>query len=161
MKKLSFLGFMIAVLLLAACATTEEQMARRAERAKQVAAALADRHYTIAVRMMHPMRGRSVHVSYGYELKVKGDTLMSYLPYFGRAYAVPYGGGKGLHFTELISGYRSWKTKKGSTMVELTTVNDEDSYYFMLEIFENGNATVDVQMKQRDRVRYDGEMTEE
>lgn len=161
MKKISFLIIWIAALLLAACATSEEQMARRAEKAKQVAAALADRHYSIGVRMMHPMRGRSVQVSYGYELKVKGDTLVSYLPYFGRAYSVPYGGGKGLHFTERISEYRSSKTRRESTLVEILTVNDEDSYFFTLEIFDNGNASFDVQMKQRDRVRFDGEIVEE
>ena len=161
MKKTTLLIITIAAMLLVACATSEEQMARRAERAKQVAAALADRHYSIGVRMMHPMRGRSVQVSYGYELKVKGDTLVSHLPYFGRAYAVPYGGGKGLHFTERIIEYRSWKTRRGSTMVEILTENDEDSYFFTLEVFDNGNASFDVQMKQRDRVRFDGEMVEE
>ena len=158
MKKISFLIIWIAALVLAACATSEEQMARRAEKAKQVAAALADRHYSIGVRMMHPMRGRSVQVSYGYELKVKGDTLVSYLPYFGRAYQVPYGGGKGLNFIAPITGYQSETDHKGRTRVMLTSENEEDSYLYVLEIMSNGSSSVEVQSRQRDRIYYTGQM---
>ncbi len=157
MKKL-ILCLMVAVLV--GCATSEEKAARDAERAREVAAALADRHYTIGVTRMHPQRGRSVNVSYGYELKVKGDTLVSYLPYFGRAYSVPYGGGKGLNFTSHIDGYRETRVKKGLTRVELVTTNDEDTYYYMIEVFDNGWASISVQMRQREHIRYDGEMKE-
>ncbi len=157
MKKLLF-GLLVVVL--AGCATAEERAAREAEKAQMVAMALADRHYTVAVTRMHPLRGRSVSVDFGYELEVRGDTLVSYLPYFGRAYSVPYGGGKGLNFISHIDGYQETKGKRGITYVEIVTTNEEDTYYYQLEVFANGNASIDVQMKQRDRIRFDGEVTE-
>ena len=159
MKKFLFSLMILAVLLLmVACGTTAEKAEREAARVREVAAALADRHYQIDVNMMHPIRGRSKMLSYGYSVEVKGDTLVSYLPYFGRAYSVPYGGGKGLNFTAPILSYREGKLKKGLTRIEIVTRNDEDQYFYTLDIFENGRATVDVVARERDNIRFDGEM---
>lgn len=73
---------------------------------------------------------------------------------------MPYGGGKGLNFTSHIDGYRETRVKKGLTRVELVTTNDEDTYYYMIEVFDNGWASISVQMRQREHIRYDGEMKE-
>ena len=43
-----------------------------------------------------PMAGRSVNLTSPYSLEIHGDSILSYLPYFGRAYSAPYGGGEGL-----------------------------------------------------------------
>ena len=79
---------------LSGCATAEERAARAAEQALKVKTALTQRRYKIDVNRMYPMNGNSRNVSYGYSVEVRNDTLISYLPYFGRAYNVPYGGGK-------------------------------------------------------------------
>ena len=150
----------MAVLALVACSTLtpEEKEARKVARAQAVEKALADRHYSIDVQMMYPQRGPVKNISGNYSLEVKGDTLVSYLPYFGRAFQVPYGGGKGLNFTAPILSYREGKLKKGLTRIEIVTRNDEDQYFYTLDIFENGRATVDVVARERDNIRFDGEM---
>ncbi len=159
MKKfLLFTTSLVALLFVGACATTAEKAEREAARVREVAAALADRHYQIDVRMMHPMRGKSKMLSYGYSVEVKGDTLVSYLPYFGRAYNVPYGGGKALNFTAPIRGYREGRLKKGLTRIEIATQNEEDQYLYTLDIFDNGRATIDVVARERENIRFDGEM---
>ena len=153
MKKILFFALTLTLL---GCATTAEQVAQKAEKAKKVAAALADRHFTVEVQRMHPLRGRAVNVSYGYELTVKGDTLVSYLPYFGRAYNVPLGGGKGLNFTNRIDTYHTWQPKAGLTHIEISTTNEEDTYQYSLDIFDNGSTSISVQMRQREWISYDG-----
>lgn len=81
-------------------ADTGGEAEKAARKAALVEKALADRHYTIDVQMMYPQQGPARNVSGDYSLEVRGDTLISSLPYFGRAYLVPYGGGKGLNFSE-------------------------------------------------------------
>lgn len=143
---------------LAGCATTAEKMEREAQTAAQVSEALASRHYTINVLMMYPQRGRAVNLTTSYSVEVKGDSLISYLPYFGRAYNVPYGGGKGLNFIAPITGYQTETDRKGTTRVVLTTENEEDKYQYVLEISTSGNSYVQVLSRQRDFIRYSGRM---
>ncbi len=108
--------------------------------------------------MMYPQRGPAKNVTGTYSLEVKGDSLISYLPYFGRAYMVPYGGGKGLNFTEIIGNYYESKNAKGQTEIAIEVTNEEDTYLYQLSVFDNGNATIDVRSKEREPITYSGEM---
>ena len=158
MMKKCFL--ILAVLVCVACSslTPAEKAERAARQAALVEKALADRHYIINVQMIYPQRGPAKNVTSNYSLEVKGDTLISYLPYFGRAYNVPYGGGKGLNFTEIIGNYYESKNAKGQTEIAIEVKNEEDTYLYQLSIFDNGNATIDVRSKEREPITYSGEM---
>lgn len=159
MKKLvcTLLMAGMAVLLLGACATPEERAARAAEQKKMVASALAQRHYKIGVNRMYPMKGPSKNVSYGYCVEVRNDSLISYLPYFGGVYQVPYGGGKGLNFEERIGNYSETQIKD-KRHIEIEVKNDEDTYIYTLEVFDNGSSSIDVLARHRDRISYTGDM---
>ena len=150
----------ILTLLLMACATTAERAARQAETASAVRAALADRHYKITITQAYPLRGGSVNVSRDFYLEVRGDTLVSYLPYFGRAYRSTLGGinEKGLNFTETIRSYEQAKPKAGLTRIKMRVRNEEDSYVYTLDVFDNGKASIGVQAVERDNIHFDGDM---
>ena len=144
------------MILWSSCATSEEKAAQMAELSANVTNALNNRDYKIAVDRMYPMRGSSRHVSYGYSVEVRNDTLISYLPYFGRAYNVPYGGGKGLNFTAPIGSYQEFMKRNGQRHIEIGVTNDEDTYFYTIEVFDNGNSSVDVRARQRERISYSG-----
>lgn len=151
---------MMMALLMVACSTLTpaEKAERQAKVAQAVKKALSERHYKVGISMMYPPRGKAVNVSPDYSLEVKGDTLISYLPYFGRAYNVPYGGGKGLNFTAPISEYSSEKGRKGATQVTIKVTNEEDIYTYLLEIYDTGSTSVDVRSRERESIRYSGNM---
>ena len=107
---------------------------------------------------MYPMKGPSKNVSYGYSVEVRNDSLISYLPYFGQVFSVPYGGGKGLNFSERIGNYRETQVKSNMRRIEIDVKNDEDTYLYTLEIFDNGSTSIDVQARQRDHISYSGSM---
>ncbi len=146
-------------LLTAACSTltAAERAQQEKEIAQQVEKALAERQYTISVNMMYPLRGTPVNVTPDYSLQVKGDSLFSYLPYFGRAYNIPYGGGNGLHFSAPIKGYESAKGKKGRTRVTIQVENEGDQLTYNLDLFPNGRADIDVISRERESINYSGE----
>ena len=145
-----------AAILLSGCATSEEKAAEMAELSANVTNALNNRDYKIVIDRMYPMRGSSRHVSFGYSVEVRNDTLISYLPYFGRAYNVPYGGGKGLNFTAPIGSYQEFMKRNGQRHIEIGVSNEEDTYFYTIEVFDNGNSTVDVRARQRERISYSG-----
>ena len=160
MKKLLFsilLGSS-ACAMLSGCASAEERAARAAEQAAKVTKALEARDYKIAVNRMYPMKGSSRSVSYGYSVEVRNDSLISYLPYFGGAYNVPYGGGKGLNFSERIGSYRESQKNNGERQIEINVTNEEDTYIYLIKIFSNGNSSIDVTSRQRDHISYSGEL---
>ena len=147
-----------ALVLLSGCATSEERAARAAEQKRKVLTALTQRNYKISIDRMYMSRGGSKSVSYGYSVEVRNDSLISYLPYFGRAYNVPYGGGKGLNFSERIGSYRELMEKNGKRHIEIGLKNEEDTYLYTIDVFDNGNSSIDVQSRQRDPISYSGEM---
>lgn len=160
MKKLLFsilLGSS-ACAILSGCASAEERAARAAEQAAKVTKALEARDYKIAVNRMYPMKGSSRSVSYGYSVEVRNDSLISYLPYFGGAYNVPYGGGKGLNFSERIGSYRESQKNNGERQIEINVTNEEDTYIYLIKVFSNGNSSIDVTSRQRDHISYSGEL---
>ena len=141
MKKLLFsilLGSS-ACAMLSGCASAEERAARAANR-------------------IYPMKGSSRSVSYGYSVEVRNDSLISYLPYFGGAYNVPYGGGKGLNFSERIGSYRESQKNNGERQIEINVTNEEDTYIYLIKVFSNGNSSIDVTSRQRDHISYSGEL---
>lgn len=152
-----YLMVLLAMMLVACSSLTPAEKAeRRAKRAQAVEQALAARHYRVSVNMMYPRNGKAKTVSSDYGLEVKGDTLVSYLPYFGRAYNVPYGGGKGLNFTETFTEYHSKKLSNGATQVLIKVKNEEDVYEFILEIFDNGSTSIDMNSRERESINYSG-----
>ena len=151
-----FLLIMMAGLLAMACATLTP--AERAELARKVSAALDERRYEIDIRTMSPRHGVTKTVTDRWSLEVKGDTVVSYLPYFGRAYNVPYGGGKGLNFTAPIAEYTETVGQKNERRIQMVVTNDEDTYLYYIEVYENGNSFIDVQSKERDGISYSGNL---
>jgi hypothetical protein len=150
---------LLASVLMGGCATSEEKAAREAELAKRVYAALAEKQFKIAVNTMVPHRGISQNVSFGYSVEVRNDSLISYLPYFGEVFHVPYGGGKGLNFSERIGSYMESQMKKGRRHIEIGVKNDEDTYLYTIDVYANGSSMIDVQARQRERISYSGQMT--
>lgn len=147
-----------ALVMIVGCATAEERAARAAEQAKAVKAALQERNYQIAVNRMYPSRGASKSLSYGYSVEVRNDSLISYLPYFGRAYDVPYGGGNGLNFSAPIRNYQESQPKSNLRHIEIDVKNDEDIYLYTLDIFDNGSTDINVRSRQREPISFSGEM---
>ena len=153
---------LLAVLFLIGCATTAENGMTKAEKkAQQIAKVkkmLDDRYYKVDIHMMHPQAYPARQVSYGYSLSIHGDSILSYLPYLGRAYRVPYGGGKGLHFDALIDDYREGYLKDDVRRIEILTHNEEDRFLYIVEVFATGSSSVYVSSDNRESIYYSGEI---
>ena len=107
---------------------------------------------------MKPLGGMPRHVSSNYELTVNGDEVVSYLPYVGEAYRLPYGGGKGLNFKGTIENYTINYLTSNRVHIEFTVTNVEDSYYFRIDVFNNGKSIIDIIARDKDAISFDGEM---
>lgn len=152
-------------LLLVACGTPRlsvaEKAARLAAQMQQVDSLVRGMRFGIEVNAAFPQRGNMVNLNYDYGIQVHGDTLRSYLPYYGRAYQIPYGGGKALDFSEHIQRYALTQGKKGERQLQMWVENDEDAYVYTLKVYAGGNIDLTVESHQRDRIRFTGRLTAE
>ena len=138
---------------LATTGTAQAQSDRQAEKARTeqaVQKALDERRFC---------RGRALTTPYS--LTVRNDSVLSYLPYVGQAYSIPYDGGKALNFSAPISAYEMKEGKRGRTNIKFTTSNDEDTYIYTLTVFPNGSTSIHVQPTRRQSISFNGEMVTE
>ena len=159
-KKFFLMLTVLVAIMLQACGSTDglTKAEREAAVTRQVQEGLDTRHYTIAVDWMKPLGGMARHVSSNYELRVNGDEIDSYLPYVGEAYRLPYGGGKGLNFKGKIENYVITYPTSNRSHIEFTVTNDEDIYYFRIDVFNNGQSIIDIIARDRDAISFNGEM---
>ena len=102
--------FLLASLLLSGSMipiTAQNKKEKKQQREQAVREAVDAKAYKINVDRVMPMKGGSKHLTSDYSLEIRNDSVYSYLPYFGVAYNVPYGGGKGLNFSAPLSEYTS------------------------------------------------------
>lgn len=136
----------------------ESRSERKARTERAVKEAIDSRTYKINVNRMQPMRGGSRTLTTDYSLKISNDSVYSYLPYFGVAYNIPYGGGKGLVFSEPLTGYTTEKLKKGRTRIEFKTRSEGYEYRYSLTVYPNGSTSIHVQPSNRQAISYTGEV---
>ena len=156
------LPLLAAVLTVSACGvltgeTREEKAAREAREAQMVVDNLQNADFRIDIDRMYPLRGTSQHVT-NYSVSVKDGVLDSHLPFIGQAWRVPYGGGHALNFKAKIGSYKVVQTRKDGYEVRIYVKTDEDEHLYLLTVFNNGRASLDVQSGNRDRISYSGEM---
>ena len=156
----SIIAIAAALLVITSCGTTrmtsEEKKRQETLIANAVCAKLDARSYEIDVDYMSPLRGGGRSVTFGYNVKVDGDNIKSYLPYVGEARSVPYGGGSGLNFEDTIDDYQDSGLKKGRRNITITTTTDEDTFVFNITVYDNTKADIRVHSRNRDDISYIG-----
>ena len=155
---------LLAAMLLNGCATSKEKAARKTEQAAKVKAALAERHYKIAVNAMaDPSEAdekRSPQLLSNFRLEVRNDSLISSLPQYGYNQILGEAGvgTGGLRLYEPISSYQEGLTKKGKRHIEISVEKHNDTLIFVIEVSENGKSSITVRSRRRERISFSGYM---
>ncbi len=145
--------------LLTACATQQQREERQARTKAAVAEMLAKRHWQIDVTQMGTLRYGSRMVTPDFFLQLRGDTLCSYLPFLGQAYQAPMASPpQGLNFEKTVQNYVESRPKANFTRMEMDVRTQEDTYHYMVEIYDNGKASISVRSMNRDPVNFEGDL---
>lgn len=134
------------------------------DRAIESIADISEAVYDIEVIAALPSGRGQVILTSPYSLKVSRDTVESALPYYGRAYNVPYGGGRGLFFSGRPEEYSDVETKPGQRKISFKVRTDEDLCSFAVTIDCRGDkqggedctAFITVSSGQRQTISYRG-----
>lgn len=97
------------------------------------------------------------------ELFITDSVVTGHMPFFGRAYSIPYGEGGGMEFSKTKLEKESiqvvQKKKKQYVEYNFSVRKDNDVITFHLEVYSNGKCSVNVHSNNRASISYNGEVT--
>lgn len=158
MKNVRLLILMGIVLLFGGQSLFAQNKGEKEQLSTEVKEMIEGKQFTIDVNRALPMGGNSVNLTSSYSFELKGDSAISYLPYYGRAYSVPYGGGDGLRFEKPIAEYECSYDKKGVANIKFITRTDDDRYRFSIQIYPGGSAYINVSPTNKQSISFQGEL---
>ena len=137
--------------------TAQDGNNKEQEKAAAIKEMIDQKNYTFNAEFTMPMKGGRRYLDPGYTLKVRPDTVISDLPYFGRAYSAEYGGTDGgLKATSTSFDYEMKERKKGGWEITIKTKDLKEQLQMVLTVFDNGSASLNVTSTSRQPISYDG-----
>ncbi|RBL89604.1 DUF4251 domain-containing protein [Chitinophaga flava] len=133
---------------------------KKAAKAEAVKAMVDNKTYVFVAQSATPMSGRVRQITPDFNLTVTPDSIVSYLPYFGRAYSAPYGATKSpLDFKSKDFQYTTTPGKKDGWDVSIKP-KDQDIQNMTIFITSSGYATVQVTSNNRQPITFNGYVQE-
>lgn len=127
----------------------------------EIETAVQSGHWVFSAQRATGDVGRSRQLTTDYTVAVRGDSMISYLPYFGRAYA----GSAGLE-TKSVLDFRSVDftlskeiNKKGATVIIIKPADYTDVQSYTFTIFSNGRADLNVLLTSRSPITFSGSVS--
>ena len=114
-------------------------------------------NFVFKAQTVQPTNGRTRQLTSEYDLKVLKDSIIAYLPYFGRAYSPPVNPSEGgIQFTSTEFEYKKTNRKKGGWDIQIKPKDARDVRQLDLSVFKNGSATLGVNSNNRQSISFNG-----
>jgi hypothetical protein len=107
--------------------------------------------------------GGSINLSgSSYDLSVTKDSVVAYLPYYGRSYTPKYGSidENGIKFKSKNFNYKSSTRKKGGWNISMAPKDIKDNYSLTLLVTEAGYGTLTVNSNNQQSITFNGYIAE-
>ncbi|MEP6951534.1 MAG: DUF4251 domain-containing protein [Ginsengibacter sp.] len=119
-------------------------------------------HFVFVAQSVSPLRGRFRNLTSSYDVNISKDTMICYLPYFGRAYSAPIDPSSGgLDFTSTNFSYSVTPHKKDGWNVMIKPKDNTNVQQLLFTIFDNGSASLNVTSTSRDPISFNGHIEKE
>jgi len=161
MKNLFILLLIVSAGLSAASAQTSTKD-KKAAKVAAIKSNIESKRYTFLANEMIPQSGGSKQLDYGYDLRITPDSVISFLPYFGRAYFdAPYNPTDGgIKFTSTNFDYKVAEKKKGGWEITIKPKDVKNLTSIVLYVSPNGYASLSVTSFNRDFITFYGDLKE-
>ena len=150
----------LALLILVSPSVTFAQSKTEDKKAAKLAAIknmVESQNYVFKAQTVLPMSGPSRQLTTDYDVKITKQSVISYLPYFGRAYSAPMDPSKGgIQFTSKDFDYTLTPGKKDGWSVLIKPKDYRDVQQMTLTISSTGYATAQVTSTNRQPISFNG-----
>jgi len=133
---------------------------QKKDRKAEIKSIVEAQNYVFKAQTALPTAGTVRQLTSDFDLQVSKDTIISDLPYFGRAYTAPLNPSEGpLQFTTTKFQYMVSNNKKGGWNVTITPKDLTDPRELIMTIFDNGSASMVVNSTNRQPISFNGYVT--
>jgi hypothetical protein len=163
MKTLLKLLF-VFMMALGCLTVVNAQSSKQQKRTDAVKTMIDGVNYVFKATYVNPQRGPGRALTSEYDVVVSKDTVVAYLPYFGRAHVAPinpYSNEGGIKFTSTKFDYKVTTGKKGGWEILIkpkgNNIGDmKDVQQLKLTVSSSGYATLFVLSTNRDPISFNG-----
>jgi len=135
----------------------DNNQSKPAIKKKSIKNMIDSQHFIFEAQSVNPMRGGFRMLTSPYDVTISRDTLVSDLPYFGRAYGAAYNPTKSeLDFTTTDLSYLVRPYKKTGWYVVVKPKKKSGIEQYSFTIFEDGTASLNVTSTSRDPITFNG-----
>ena len=122
---------------------------------------IESQRYVFEARSVSPTGGQTRQLTSYYDLIIKGDSLLSFLPYFGRAYVAPISTTDGgIRFTSTTYDYEVSARRKGGWHIKIIPKDVSTVQQMNLSISASGQASLNVTSNNRQPISFMGVIRE-
>jgi hypothetical protein len=160
MKLINIYKYLVLVVIAVALTVTTYSQDSGNDKGPEIQNLLKSKNFVFLAQQALPMTGRSINLTSLYSLTVKGDTVKSDLPYFGRAYVAPLNPAEGgIRFTSVENDFKAEQKKKGRVDITISLKEPGDVRRLFLSVTKSGYATLLVQSNNRQPISFNGYIT--
>jgi hypothetical protein len=158
MKKIniSIIGIVMIFILKSLPASSQENASHKSNNIINLVNA---KEFTFIAQSVMPSHGGYRTLTSDYELTVAGDSIISYLPYFGQAYSITDPNSNPLQFTSINNKISVTPSKKGNYNVTINFINGGDVRQLNLSVTSSGNSTLNAIFNNRQPISFNGYIT--
>lgn len=139
----------------------EKKADKKAAKQAAIKQKVDDQNYTLWAQIAIPQGGGSRNLyTDDYDLKVKSDSLIAWLPYFGQVYfdAPINPEDAGLKFTSTKFTYVKKPWKKDGWQIAITPKDVKNLHQIFIYISADGYSTMSFNFVNRSQITFDSEM---
>ncbi|HUQ67747.1 MAG TPA: DUF4251 domain-containing protein [Flavitalea sp.] len=131
----------------------------QSDKTSSIKDAIESKQYIFKARTVLPSNGSTRQLTSEYDFTVNKDSILAYLPYFGRAYVATIGNTDGgINFTCTEFSYKVTEEKKGGWIIRIKPKNAGDVQLINLNISKKGYGTLHVDCQNRQGISYTGKV---
>jgi ABC-type oligopeptide transport system substrate-binding subunit len=142
-------------------AENPQKQDKKQKQKEQTEKLVNSKHFQFVARQAMPLGGKTLDLTTNPNfVRFYPDSIQADMPFFGRAYNVPYGGTGGIKFDGKPKKFDITPQKKGKGYLIQATVNDtNDSYSMTLSISNSGYGTLTINSNNRNSISYYGQIS--
>lgn len=160
--KILTLLLVLAMMGATAYATENQSKQNKKERQKaRIEKLINAKKFQFEARQANPLGGKTIDLTTNpnfvnfYPDRIKAD-----MPYFGRAYYVPYGGPGGIKFDGKPDSFKITQQKKNrGYLIQANVKNTQDIFMLTLSVSYDGYGTLTINSNNRNTISYYGEIS--
>ena len=168
LKVLKYLLSVLIVLFISGPVSAQENKSRKeireerqAKRIEEVKKMIQDTSFVFSPSNAQPMTGGTIQLDFYFSARVKGDSIYSYLPFFGVAYHVEYGSRTSPLSFELPLHNYELTVEAEHYNIRFEVKNKNDHIRFNFQISKLGFASLAINSTHRQSISYYGRIEKE